>query len=123
MANALGNIVPFVHVSDVPRSIAFYQQLGFELRNTHAAHPGGAPVWAWLVGGQGQLMLGQSSGPIDAGQQAVLFYLYFDDIQSVHQRLSDAGLAVGPMAYPFYCPQGEFRLHDPDDYVLMLTHT
>lgn len=123
MTTALRNIVPFVHVTDVPRSIAFYQQLGFALRKTHAAQEGGAPIWAWLEGGHGQLMLGQGSGPIDAGQQAVLFYLYFDDIEGVHRQLADAGLKVGPLKYPFYCPLGEFRLHDPDDYVLMLTHS
>jgi hypothetical protein len=30
---------------------------------------------------------------------------------------------VGEMKVPFYCPKGEFRLEDPDGYVLMLTHT
>jgi hypothetical protein len=41
----------------------------------------------------------------------------------VHAALSARGFAVGEMAYPFYCPKGEFKLRDPDGYCLMLTHT
>ncbi len=123
MGIPLRNLVAMAHVADVARSIAFYARLGFELRNTHAAEHGDAPVWAWLEGGAGQLMLAQASDPIIPGQQAVLFYLYFDDIAAVHARLRAEGLAVGPMTHPFYCPRGEFRLTDPDGYCLMLTHT
>ena len=57
------------------------------------------------------------------GQQAVLFYLYYDDIAAVRAELAARGLPVGEMKFPFYCPKGEFRLMDPDGYVLMLTHT
>lgn len=123
MTLALRNMVPFVHVRDVARSIAFYEKLGFELRKTHAEREDAPPFWAWMEGGNGQLMLGQSNGPIAADQQAVMFYLYYDDIAQVHADLVTAGLAVGPLRYPFYCPRGEFRLHDPDDYVLMLAHS
>lgn len=28
------NLIPFVHVTDVQRSIAFYELLGFELKDT-----------------------------------------------------------------------------------------
>ena len=109
-------------VADVPRSIAFYRRLGFELGSTV---PGGAasPTWAELHRGPARLMLARASDPVDAHQQAVLFYLYFDDIATVHAALQADGLDVGALAYPFYCPKGEFRLADPDGYVLMLTHT
>ncbi|GGD50384.1 VOC family protein [Pseudoxanthomonas indica] len=123
MTAGLRNLVPFVHVQDVARSIAFYEKLGFVLQKTHAEPGTTQPIWAWLEGGHGQLMLGQSSGPIDAGQQAVLFYLYFEDVKATHAELAAAGLPVGPLRFPFYCPQGEFRLHDPDDYVLLLAHS
>lgn len=61
--------------------------------------------------------------PVIARQQAVLFYLYFDDIAATHAELAASGLPVGPLSYPFYCPKGEFPLTDPDGYCLMLTHT
>jgi hypothetical protein len=53
----------------------------------------------------------------------VLFYLYYDDIAATYEDLLRLGLPCGEMSYPFYCPKGEFRLVDPDGYVLMLTHT
>ncbi|MGX5729549.1 VOC family protein [Pseudoxanthomonas beigongshangi] len=123
MSIALRNLVAMAHVADVPRSIAFYARLGFRLRNTHVPEHGTTPVWAWLEGGAGQLMLAQAGEPVDPARQAVLFYLYFDDIAAVHARLRAEGLPVGPMTHPFYCPRGEFRLPDPDGYCLMLAHT
>jgi hypothetical protein len=65
-------------------------------------------------------MVGFASGPIDSGQQAVLFYLYFDDIRQTHAALAALGYAAGGIKYSFYMPGGEFRLKDPDGYVLML---
>lgn len=123
MSIPIRNLVAMAHVADVSRSMAFYARLGFRARDTHAPTPGAAPVWAWLEGGAGQLMLARASEPVDPGQQAVLFYLYFDDLAAVHARLRADGLPVGPMTHPFYCPRGEFRLLDPDGYCLMLAHT
>ena len=119
---ALRNVVAMAHVADVPRSIAFYEQLGFTLRNTVPPAGSGEAIWAWMESGAGQLMLAKADGPVDSGVQAVLFYLYFDGIDAVHAQLSAEGLKVGPMKHPFYNPKGEFRLEDPDGYVLMLTH-
>ena len=116
-------LVALAYVADLRRSIAFYEQLGFETGNTHADPGSGELVWAALERGNAALMLGKATAPIDPGQQAVLFYLYYDDIAATRAALAARGLAVGPMGYPFYCPKGEFRLVDPDGYVLMLTHT
>jgi uncharacterized glyoxalase superfamily protein PhnB len=58
-----------------------------------------------------------------ATQQAMLFYLYVDDVAAKHAELAAAGLEVGAIASPFYAPRGEFRMTDPDGYVLMITHT
>jgi hypothetical protein len=64
--------------------------------------------------------VGQASEPVDASQQAVLFYLYFDDIQATRAELLRLGHAPEELSHPFYMPGGECRLHDPDGYVLML---
>lgn len=117
------NLVALANVADVRVSIAFYEQLGFEVGNTHADEVSGETDWAALERGNAALMLAKSSEPVVPSQQAVLFYLYYDDIVATHAALGQLGLAVGAMAYPFYCPKGEFRLVDPDGYVLMLTHT
>jgi hypothetical protein len=110
-------------VADVPRSIAYYGALGFGVANTFTPPEADAPVWAWLTSGDAQLMLAKASEPVIAEQQAVLFYLYTDDVGSAHEALSALGLAPGPTSTPFYAPRGEFRLTDPDGYVLMVTHT
>ena len=116
-------IVAMAHVKDVTRSIAFYEQLGLSVTGSHTPEGSGSPVWAYMASGGAQLMLALASEPVDPAQQAVLFYLYFDDVQAAHADLKPKGLAVGEMTYPFYCPKGEFRLADPDGYCLMLTHT
>jgi len=116
-------LVALAYVQDLRRSMAFYEKLGFEVGNTHADPQGGEIVWAAMERGNASLMLGKASGPVDAGQQAILFYLYYDDIVATRSAMVAQGLAAGEMSYPFYCPKGEFRLEDPDGYVLMLTHT
>lgn len=117
------NLVALAYVADVRRSMAFYELIGFEVGNTHAPEGEEEPVWAALESSHAALMLSKASEPVVAEQQAVLFYLYFDDIVATHAALASQGLPVGALSFPFYCPKGEFRLVDPDGYVLMLTHT
>lgn len=114
------SLVAFAHVADVGRSIAFYADLGFTVLNTVVPPGQAAPVWAWLESEKASLMVGLASGPVDASQQAVLFYLYFDDITATRAALVELGHTPGEIAYPFYMPGGECRLEDPDGYVLML---
>jgi len=116
-------LVALAYVADVAASMGFYEKLGFDIGNTHRDEASGEVVWAALERGNASLMLGKASDPVVASQQAVLFYLYYDDIDATRAALATKGLAVGAMRYPFYCPKGEFRLVDPDGYVLMLTHT
>jgi hypothetical protein len=120
MAAQTRSLVAFVHVASVDRSIEFYADLGFEVANTVVPHGQSRPVWAWLASEKANLMVGQSDGPIDASQQAILFYLYFDNIQQTRDSLVELGHSPGVIKYPFYMPGGECRLEDPDGYVLML---
>lgn len=123
VAPVIRTLVPFVHVADVGRAAAFYAQLGFAVLNTHHDPDCGPdPVWVWLqTPGGAELMLALADGPIDHGVQAVLFYLYCDDVVAMREALRDAGVAVGNLVYPFYRPKGEFRVTDPDGYVIMVT--
>ena len=67
---------------------------------------------------------GRESGPPrDGGLAGVLFYLYCDNVAATRSAFESAGVAVGRIEYPFYAPRGEFRVSDPDGYVLMVTHT
>jgi len=116
-------LVPMVHVRSVSASIAFYARLGFEVDHTFAPTGGEDPCWAYLGSDRAQLMLSKADEPVPASQQGVLFYAYCDDVPGLRERLVAGGVAAGPIAHPFYAPEGEFRIEDPDGYVIMVTHT
>jgi catechol 2,3-dioxygenase-like lactoylglutathione lyase family enzyme len=113
--------VPFVHVVDVARSIAFYAHLGFAETGRHVPEGSAVPVWASLRTPAGaRLMLALASGPVDASMQAILFYAYVPDVLAAHAALAQAGASVGHLQRPWWAPDGEFRTADPDGYVLMV---
>jgi catechol 2,3-dioxygenase-like lactoylglutathione lyase family enzyme len=116
------SLVPLAYVADVAAARAFYQSLGFEVCGSFTPPGDDAPSWVSLRCGGAALMLSRASDPVDAGEQAVLFYVYCRDVEAMHRRLAADGLDPGPIAKPFYNPEGEFRLVDPDGYVVMVAH-
>ncbi|HEU5251146.1 MAG TPA: VOC family protein [Thermoanaerobaculia bacterium] len=121
--NEVRSLVAMAHVLDVSRSIEFYRKLGFEVGNTFTPDGAAEPTWVWLRRNEAHLMLAKASHPVDAAVQAVLFYVYCDDVPAMRAALEMAHIDVGAIQYPFYAPRGEFRATDPDGYVLMITHT
>ena len=119
----LHSLVPLAHVASVKRSIDFYAQLGFEQGNTHVPDGGSEPVWAWLRSGGAQLMVAEGGGESQPQKRSVLFYIYTGDVKGFRDGLIESGIEVGAIEYPFWAPGGEFRVEDPDGYVLMITHT
>lgn len=122
-ASPIRSLVPMAFVASVPRSIDFYAKLGFDVGNTFKPERAPEPSWAWLQSRDASFMVARASEPVIASQQAVLFYLYVDDVASKHAELTAAGVSCGAITFEFYAPRGEFRVHDPDGYVLMITHT
>jgi len=119
----LHETVAMAHVASVPRSAAFYGRLGFAIGNSFTPPGVGEPSWARLESpGGAKMMIARASEPVVPAQQAVLFYLYCDDLPARHGALQAAGVEVGPIMRPFYAPRGEFRVTDPDGYVLLITH-
>lgn len=135
-AGAVSSLAPFAHVADVERSLAFYALLGFVPLGRHSS-PAGRTVWANALAGGAHIMFAQASGPIDAGVQAVLFYMYADDVRALRARLLSGGAVDGgvftgqpgaeagrPVVFEveprFYMPRGELRVHDPDGYVILI---
>lgn len=107
------------HVADVQRSVDFYALLGMEVSNTFTP-PSGILAWAHLRSGKAHLMLSRASAPIEAGVQAVLFYLYADDLKSLREHLLAKGVSASKISFPFYMLEGEIRVADPDGYVLLI---
>ena len=122
MPPRLRSFVPFLNVQSVPRSIEFYRKFGFEVGNTFDHDGKSETVWAWLETGEARLMVARASAPVVASQQGVLFYLYCRDVQAMRAELEQAGVAVGPMEYPFSRPGGQFRVEDPDGYGVVVTY-
>src|SRR4051794_26644762 len=79
------DLLPFVQVSDCARSVAFYERVGFDLEDEHE-HDGKLD-WAALESHDAQLMLAHAGAPIERDKQAVLFYLYADDLAALRDQL------------------------------------
>ena len=121
----IDGLTAYAHVADVQRSIGFYRRLGLEPANSHALD--GKVVWALVTSPSAnpeaagaRLMLAQADGPFDAASQAVLFYCWAPDVHGLHDELEAAGVDVGDVEHPFYMPAGEFRVVDPDGYVVLI---
>jgi catechol 2,3-dioxygenase-like lactoylglutathione lyase family enzyme len=112
------DLIPFVPVADVARSIAFYALLGFAVEDTFRA--GERLDWAHLAHGDAKLMLAHAHHPVAAEDQAVLFYLYTADLAGLQQHLRAHGHRAGPIRDGSPGPAEEMRVQDPDGYVLMI---
>lgn len=97
---------------------------------------------AACVSGPAELMLTLACEPVEVGKQGVLFYLYTTDLKGLKNHLSASNIPSGgaysgnagqtpwgtdggkqvmfDITHPPYMPAGEFRLHDPDGYVLLI---
>ena len=118
-------LTAYAHVVDVSRSVEFYRHLGLEVQSSFESD--GKVVWALVArpedsraGSGARLMLALANGPIDAANQAVLFYCWAPDVHGLHDQLAAVGLDVGDVKHPSYMPAGEFRVSDPDGYVLLV---
>ena len=114
----VNELIPFVHVADVGRSIAFYELLGFAVKDTYEHDH--RLDWAALESDHARLMLARASQAIDLHQQAVLFYLYSDDLAALRDHLLAHGVAVGEIVDGSPGPEQEMGLSDPDGYCLMV---
>jgi catechol 2,3-dioxygenase-like lactoylglutathione lyase family enzyme len=117
-AERVRRLVPFVHVDDVARSIAFYHHLGFSVASVY--HYRERPVWATLTSDDAELMVSTDGQAIDPDRQGVLFYLYSDDLPALREQLRAAGIDAGEIVDGAPGPSNELRLLDPDGYVLMV---
>jgi uncharacterized glyoxalase superfamily protein PhnB len=114
----VGGLVPFVHVEDVERSIAFYHHLGFAVTSIYKYR--GRAVWAELQSGAAELMVSTDGDPIDPAGQGVLFYLYSDNLAALREQLVSGGLKPGEIVDGTPGPREQMRVTDPDGYVLMI---
>lgn len=113
-------LVPMLPVTDVARTIEFYEQLGFEVGSTHTPEGQTKPVWAWMHSGRAHVMINLAAQALSATHGSASVWLYTKDVESAHEALRSRGLNVGDIEYPFYNPGGEFHVHDPDGYAVFI---
>lgn len=138
--------VPFVYVADIETTLTFYALLGFETCEI-MRDPDGRPNWAWVQTGPGgsrgvvaQLMFSRTWRPIVPGNQDMFLYMYTLNLQSLRRHLLAHGVRDGggptdwetpergprltnalfAIHHPPYMPAGEFRIHDPDGYCILV---
>lgn len=127
----VSSIVAMIRVADIIKSAEFYRNLGFEVGN--AVPREGPPFeWAWLYQPKAanwktaaNLMLVREEAPEtdEVKAKVILFYLYVRDLKVLREELLTRGINAGEISYPWYLPEGEFRLQDPDGYTLMIAQS
>lgn len=122
----MGKITTELAVADMERSLQFYMALGFVKDNEGIVDDNGAQ-WYSLALGEGSLWLIRADvtdGLIEADPRGngVTIYIAVDDIDTLHERVSDAGLLmniVKPIETMWYGLR-QFSLADPDGYIITL---
>jgi hypothetical protein len=114
----VNRLVPFVHVDDVDRSIAFYRHFGFIVASMYRYR--GNPVWASLQSEAAEMMVTRDGEPIDPAGQGVLFYLYSPDLAALRAQLIANGIVTGEIEDGAPAPRQQMKVTDPDGYVLMV---
>jgi catechol 2,3-dioxygenase-like lactoylglutathione lyase family enzyme len=112
------SVVALLKVADVDRSIGFYGKLGFEVGNEPLKNDQGIKTFVWMHrGSTAQIMLTRASEPLDPGPRHMMFYLYSTDMPAYREQLIARGVTVGKVTHPFWMPDGEFQVDDPDGWV------
>ena len=119
----LQQLVPMLKVSDIHRSLQFYQEVaGFErVSSTEELEKWN---WAEIKSGDVLLMLAQDGDgtetPAPSGDEEswpTIFYFYPDNVEVLYQQVKGLGYEMDELSNTFYGMR-EFSLRDPDGHLL-----
>jgi hypothetical protein len=99
MTAKVTGLVPMAHAADVQRAVDFYQKLGMEVRDSLRDRAGNLQ-WVHLSSERADLMLTRAGEPVVPSQQAVLFYLYAQDLIALREHLLASEVKVSSITYP-----------------------
>jgi catechol 2,3-dioxygenase-like lactoylglutathione lyase family enzyme len=114
-----GYLTPLLRVSDIERSVQFYELLGLKSIDTDRASPLG---WARLHCEGGAVMFLRAEETLNTLSLPVLLYMYTPDLPALREHLLSHGIHVPPVGYPEYMPSGEINIADPDGYRIAVGH-
>ena len=113
------SLVPMLRVASVPRSVAFYETLGFTVRSIEG-NP--EPFWANVCASgdtpAAELMLSRDDA--DGPPRGVVLYYYVADVRGLRDLLDGLQLNPTELRFPPYAIAGEFDVSDPDGHRLMI---
>lgn len=118
-------IEPHLWVTDVPRSIAWYGHLGFEVA---ATFPDAAnPTWVQIRRGAAAAMLaavpagadgyvGEVPARLSGDGGAISLYLHVDEVDRLHDTARAGGLAIIEPLWDAWWGGRQFTVSDPDGH-------
>jgi catechol 2,3-dioxygenase-like lactoylglutathione lyase family enzyme len=117
------DLVPFILVKDVERSIRFYEALGFRVVKRH--QPDSRLEFAGLEAtSSAKVMLARVDEMPDTGPDAPTpgyLYLYTDDLERLRLRLLEAGHEADAIEDgPGPAPNRQMCVRDPDGHAHMV---
>ena len=111
-------LTPMIHVTEIERSIRFYEALGMALIDWE-----GSPIgWARMKGEGGDLMFLRAEESFRVDGVPFLLYLYTPDLPQLREHLQAQGIETPQIARPEHMSSGELRLKDPDGYTVLVGH-
>jgi predicted enzyme related to lactoylglutathione lyase len=117
MTPAVQSMAAVTYVRDIGSSRVFYELLGFTEQGS-----GRADRAAWLSLRQGghHIVLASTEPPLPVPALPLLFYFWYDDLDTVTAALAAAGVEVAHMGHPPHALGGEAKVLDPDGNTLLL---
>jgi catechol 2,3-dioxygenase-like lactoylglutathione lyase family enzyme len=117
MTPALQSMVAATYVRDIDASRAFYELLGF---HEHSAGKAATSAWSALHRDKHMVLLASTRPPLDIPRLPLLFYFFFDDLDTVVGTLRTAGVETRHMGHPPHALGGEVKVLDPDGNTVLL---
>ena len=75
-ATSIRSLIPLIVVDSVPRSIEFYERIGFSAAGSFTPPGAAEPGWASLVSESAELMIGKADSAGEPGRKTIFLYLY-----------------------------------------------
>jgi catechol 2,3-dioxygenase-like lactoylglutathione lyase family enzyme len=110
-------MVAATYVRDIDTSRAFYELLGFR---EHYAGRAATSAWSSLRNDRHRVLLASTRPPLDMPPLPLLFYFFFDDLETVVGVLDAAGVQTLRVGHPMHARGGEVKVLDPDGNTVLL---
>jgi catechol 2,3-dioxygenase-like lactoylglutathione lyase family enzyme len=117
MVPAVQSMVSVTYVRDIDISRGFYELLGFR---ENSAGKADTSAWCYLEQDGQFVLLAFTRPPLDIPPLPLLFYFFYDDLDSVVAVLRATGLEPARMGHPPHALGGEVKVLDPDGNTVLL---